>query len=291
MPAHPLLRFLSTLLLAAAVALAGTPWLDQRAAAQVDAGLQRALVSFAVARTLNAVISVAKGTQLAVEPGGLGMVFAPGQLLAPVDQLVEQFGTVMLAASVALGVQKLLLALGGGSAVAACLSLPACGWLWCLWRGVAVPPWLRSALVGVLLVRFLVPLVSVGNEALFQAMLPPTYDSSYAAVNGSTQALKSDAQPVSASGPDAPPATASAPAPAAGPWWQRLKDRVTSAQAGLSVQPAFTAMQARAEARVEHVVTLLAVFVLQTVLMPRVLVWLLWRGLLLGVRRVAQPVV
>ena len=45
--------------------------------AQVDAGLKRALATYAAARALNAVISVAQGTEVALEPGGVGVVLAP----------------------------------------------------------------------------------------------------------------------------------------------------------------------------------------------------------------------
>jgi hypothetical protein len=57
--------------------------LDTVATQQVDAGLKRALVSFATARALNAVISVAQGTEVSVQPLGVGLNFAPGQISTP----------------------------------------------------------------------------------------------------------------------------------------------------------------------------------------------------------------
>ena len=79
---------------------------------QVDAGLKRALVSFATAWALNGVISVAQGTEIALQPAGVGVTLAPGQLLDPVNNLVEQFAQLMLIASVALGVEKILIGIG-----------------------------------------------------------------------------------------------------------------------------------------------------------------------------------
>ena len=84
--------------------------LDLPAEERIDEGLKRALISFASARTLNAVISMAQGTETAVQPFGIGVNLAPGQLLDPINDLVEKFSDLMLAASVAFGVQKLLLA-------------------------------------------------------------------------------------------------------------------------------------------------------------------------------------
>ena len=74
-----------------------------------DEAFKRALVTFAVARTLNGVISVAQGTEVAVEPGGVGVNFTVGQILDPINDLVEHFSSVMLVATSSLGLQNILL--------------------------------------------------------------------------------------------------------------------------------------------------------------------------------------
>jgi hypothetical protein len=68
-------------------------------AEKVDAGLKRALVSFATARALNGVISVVQGTEIVAQPLGVGVTLTPGQLLAPINELVKHFSDLMLAAS------------------------------------------------------------------------------------------------------------------------------------------------------------------------------------------------
>ena len=78
---------------------------------QSPAGPQRALASFAVAKTLNAAISAAQGTEVAVQPVGVGITLTVGQVLDPLNDLVEQFASLMLAAAIAFGVQKVLLAI------------------------------------------------------------------------------------------------------------------------------------------------------------------------------------
>ena len=70
--------------------------LDSPATDQVDAGLKRALISFAAARVLNGAISVVQGTQVAVQPFGLGVTLTVGQVLAPVSELVKHFSDLML---------------------------------------------------------------------------------------------------------------------------------------------------------------------------------------------------
>jgi hypothetical protein len=67
---HIARRALVAFTMAAVTACAWLAPLDAPAMRQVDAGLKRALVSFATARLLNAVISVAQGTQASVQPFG-----------------------------------------------------------------------------------------------------------------------------------------------------------------------------------------------------------------------------
>ena len=89
--------------------LAATPLLDQRAADNYDSLFQRALVTFALARTLNGVISAVQGTEVALQPAGVGVTLTPGEVLDPVNDLVERFSWIMLGATVSLGVQQVLL--------------------------------------------------------------------------------------------------------------------------------------------------------------------------------------
>src|SRR5438046_2560244 len=97
------------LLVGLAVVLVCTWWapMDSPALAQVDAGLKRALVSFATARTINGAISVIQAAQVDIQPGGVGITLSPGQMLSPVNDLVKHFADLMLMASVAFAVQKL----------------------------------------------------------------------------------------------------------------------------------------------------------------------------------------
>jgi hypothetical protein len=71
--------------------------LDDRSRDYTKQGFKRALVTFAVTRGLNGIISVAQGTEVAVEPAGIGLVFTPGQILDPVNDLIERFSWIVLA--------------------------------------------------------------------------------------------------------------------------------------------------------------------------------------------------
>lgn len=64
---------------------------------------------YAVLRGLNAVISMAQGTALAIEPMGVGVTLTPGELLDPLNDMIEQVSTVLLVASASIGIQKIVL--------------------------------------------------------------------------------------------------------------------------------------------------------------------------------------
>ncbi len=85
--------------------------------------MKRALVTFALTRTLNGVISVAQGTQLAFEPAGVGVVISAGEILDPLNDLVEQFSWLTLLAATSLGVQIMLGEMFATTAVNVALSV------------------------------------------------------------------------------------------------------------------------------------------------------------------------
>jgi hypothetical protein len=71
----------------------------------------RAVYSFALAKGLNAVISVIQSSEISVS-FFVGATVGLGEILDPLNDMVERFSWVMLASSVSLGIQQLLLILG-----------------------------------------------------------------------------------------------------------------------------------------------------------------------------------
>ena len=103
---------------------------DAPAMSQVDAGMKRALVSFAGARALNAAISLAQGTEFSAGFGA-HITFSVGEVLDPVNDLVESFSNLMLLASVAFGIQKVLLMIGQDALVKWLLTGVVAAWTAC----------------------------------------------------------------------------------------------------------------------------------------------------------------
>lgn len=255
-------RAASVLLASLLMALAWLQPMDDAAKLQAEAGLKRALATFAAARALNAVISVAQGTEVAVEPAGVGVTFTPGQVLDPVNDLVEQFSSLMLVASVSFGVQRTLLAVGGHWAVSAVLTGLLLAWVVLRWRGNRrLDRWLLL----VVLLRFAMPAVTLGSEAAFQWFLADRYQASQAALSLGTEQV------------DALTLTPPIETPAAG-WRERAERWWTQAGSALDVGARMDALTQAASAMTEHIIELIVVFLLQTLILPLGLLWLCWRA-------------
>lgn len=175
-------KALLTILVAAAVALALFRPMDQLGGEYIDSAFERALLGFAIARGLNGVISVAQGTEIAIQPAGVGVNFTPGQILDPINDLVERFSWLMLLASSSLGVQKILLAVSGWIGLGILLALAAGFFLLTQWTRIVsnktVKRFAARLFFCVLLLRFLMPLVALGNEWFYQQFLAEQYQQS-----------------------------------------------------------------------------------------------------------------
>ena len=253
-------RALLALALGALVVCSWLAPMDAPAMAQVDAGLKRALVSFATARVLNAAISVAQGTEALVQPFGFGVTLAPGQVLDPVNDLVEQFSNLMLAASVVFGIQKVLIAVGGYWPLSLLLTGAVIGWGWCSWRRQRPPPWLSRLLVIVLMLRFAVPIVTLGSEVLWQKFLAADYQASQQLIDSASGQVKQ-------LGPNMPAA------PDNTSLLDKLKGWVAK---NADVKKNFDDLKLAAEQATEHIIKLIVVFLLQTLVIPLLLLWAMY---------------
>jgi len=252
----PIVRpILFVLAVAAVVLCAWLVPLDAPASDRVDAGLKRALASFATARALNAVISVAQGTEVSAQPLGVGVNLAPGQALDPVNDMVEQFANLMLAASVSFGVQKMLIGIGSYWPVSLLLTAAIVAWAAFWLRKRPPPSWLTGAVVVLLLVRFAVPVTTLGSDWAFHQFLADGYAQSQRIID-------------TASGQTAALAPSTATTPAGASLLDRMKEWLSNDS---DVKARFDELKAAAEQAIEHMVNLIVIFLLQTVVIPLLL--------------------
>lgn len=281
--------------------LAGASWhgaLDRAGEAYLDRVLGQAVAAYAIARGINAVISVAKGSEVSVEPLGVGVTLAVGQVLDPVDDLVERFSWVMLLATVALGVQRLLLTLGGMQAVSLTLSFGAALVLLAWWRPQLMPePWRAWVLRGFVMlvaVRYAMIALVLASDLAHGALIGAEVEQATVELGASERQLSilaDEAEPEGMPVGEASEATTQE-LPQELPWWSRLdelwdEDEADGA-AGSSFSPRarIAALQRSASDTVDDLMRLAAAFITQTVLLPLLFLWLLLRAAGYSLRQV-----
>lgn len=255
----PLLRRACVMVIAGLLVLLAWNTSTQAAAdAYVDAGLKRALVSFATARTLNAAISVVQSTQLSAQPLGVGVALSVGELLDPINDLVEQFSTLMLWASISFGVQKALLALAGQWGLSVVLTALILVWAALHWRNAA-PNWLTKVLLIVILARFAIPMSALASDFVYNQAFAKEYAQQQQAIEAAaTRAAQASRQ------------QAPVPAEDTRGFWERLRERVTGSLPSINLE----AVKASLETLPERLVKLMVIFVLQTLILPLAFLWL-----------------
>ncbi len=149
---------------------------DEKSKATVDGAFRQALIVFGTAKALNGVISVAQGTEV----GPPGVTIAIGELLDPVNDLVEQFSWVMFASITSLGIQSIVLGLTSTSAFDLLLTLTLIGAnLWFFLRpqteGKSRALLLRFTLL-LLFLRLSIPLMALANQLLYEGFLSHQYN-------------------------------------------------------------------------------------------------------------------
>lgn len=316
-------RPLVIVVVAVVVACAWFPQIQALADEQVDAGLKRALISFASARTLNGLISVLQGTELSVQPLGVGVTLTVGQALDPINDLIEQFSTLMLYASVAFGIQKALLAIGGNWVISLLVTGTAIVWagLYALRKS---PPWLSRVLMVLLMIRFAIPVVTLGSDLLYERLLAEDYAQQQKSIDTVSEVIKKSTPAMPTNGTASPSTTTAATVPSALPLvvptakpasaaekslFEKLKDQMASATTGAQTspdaagQPAaapekgliarlrdrvvgavpipdFEAIKASIAGLPERIVRLIVIFLLQTMIIPILVLWALYRTVL-----------
>lgn len=261
-------RVAVTLLLLAVTAINFTATLDRQAQAPVGEAFERALITYGVVRGINAVVSVIQGTEVAIEPAGVGVILTPGEMFDPVNDLIERFSLVVLIASSSLGAQKILIGIGATLFVQIAVAIAAAIQVCALWR----PKWLASrwgivlqrlALL-LLMLRFLIPCAVLLNDVVYQQYLDQQYTDSYTQLEQARQDVQAlqDAE--------------SNPLPETGDGGildqiGRLYDRTAQR---INVDAGLEEYEQRLANASEQIIDLIVVFVLQTLIFPLLFMWL-----------------
>jgi hypothetical protein len=262
-------RWVLSLVLLLVGTLSLTPVVDERAATDYQQVFQRAFVTFALARTINGVISVLQGTEIALQPAGVGVTLTPGEILDPVNDLVERFSWIMMGATISLGVQNVLLDISAWWVIQALVSLLA-AWLlirvWYPGQGARLNRVLfRRVFPLLLFVRFAVPVMLISNDLLYQQFLEQRYEQSTEIVSDAGKELEQIQAEVKAESEQGDEASG-------------MLDSITRAWSNtveaMDLTGRLQRIRDRAADVIEHLIQLSVVFVLQTAILPVAFLWL-----------------
>lgn len=153
--------------------------LDRKANQYLNDATKRAATAFVIARGINAIISIIQNTSVNAQPGGVGVTAGIGQILDPVDDLVEQFSSVMLLSTVSLGIQRILIDMGNVVGFKILLSIS----MLILISGIWLDSLLKLNFISLgykllmisLFVRFLIPTMALVSGSSYDHFLSVKY--------------------------------------------------------------------------------------------------------------------
>jgi hypothetical protein len=245
-----------------------TNTLDSLAESQLGASFTNALTTFAVVRGINAVISVVQGTEIAIEPGGLGVILTPGEILDPVNDLIERFSWVVLAASTSLGAQLILLKIGTTVLADYFVIFSVSILLISIWTSILANSSWRNILVKssilVIFLRFLVPVVTLANEFVYSSILSPVYIDSQAVLENVESDVRKLQKQDSSSVADQSEGGILGSI-------SRFYERTTNS---MNISDRYREYNEKIAGASKHIINLIAVFIFQTIVFPLIFLWL-----------------
>ena len=189
---EPAARAIVQLLVAAVVLIGLAPLVDRKGADWMEASFTRTLAALAATRGLDSAISLAQSSEVSFSFGPGGSI-GIGQALDPVNDLVEQYGALLLTSTTALGIQRL------GMQIAATLGswlfLPA---LAALGLSAVCSDGGRRSLIGwsrrlfglALFARLALPAAGWIDSLVADRFLEPGYQQAAAAVAATTETIE-----------------------------------------------------------------------------------------------------
>ena len=232
-----------------------------------EEGLTRSLAAFGIAKGLNGLISVVQGTEVAVEPIGVGVILTPGQILDPVNDLIERFSWVMLICTTSLGIQSILLNIFSSFYFSIAVSASLFLMVLFIWNDQTASINLKNILyrlaVFLIILRFFIPLMAITNDGLYKAFLEPMYIESKRQLEQSNTAIAnlSENQKI-----DNEAAEKS--------WYEVMSSSIDSAIDSIDVDKYYEQLKVEADNLTGHILWLIVVFTMQTILFPLIFIWL-----------------
>lgn len=249
-----------TLLMAVLLTLNFLPQTQKISTQYVDDNFQRALATFAISKSLNAIISVAQGTEIAATPAGIGVNFAVGELLDPINDMVERFSWVMLMATLSLGIQKILIVVVSTPLIEYLFLLLGIATLYRLYKPKkSYLSTLVKLFVFLLILRFSMPLMALANQGVYDYFLAEDFQK--AALSLQQQQIDLD--------------KTGAVQQQSGSLWAKIKKIYQNTKEALNIKKQLRDLRLALDNTFNNLLHLMTIFVIQTILFPLLFLYLL----------------
>jgi hypothetical protein len=261
------------------ILLAFSRAIDHLGSDNTEQALVRALATYAVARALNGVISVAQGTEVAIEPAGVGVILTPGQILDPVNDLIERFSWVMLVSSASLGILNVLLSISAWIWLSVIMTAALLAMLYLQWAGSSrlsgtAITMVNRLVVLLVIVRFAAPAIAISSDLIYQQFLEPRYQTAITRLEKTTERIVEISN-------DTVPTDLPVPVDDDASLLDKAKQLYESAARSITqkidMQQRMQRYESAASDASRHAIDLIVVFVLQTILLPVFFLWVVWQ--------------
>lgn len=240
--------------------------LDEAGKTYLNETLERSVYTFAVARGINGVISVIQGTNIAVSPAGIGVNLAIGEILDPVNDLVERFSWVMLLSLTSVGLQRVLMEISMWFGFKVLLSGGLVFILAGLWYPKALGIDLKSigyklALAAVI-IRFCIPAVALAGDGIYALFLEKEYNDAIRSLEDVNRELEKSAITEDRQ-------------PAGDGYLEKLRKMYDSSVEAFEYKEKLEFLKEKLSEYTKYIINLIVVFVIQTIIIPIVSLWAL----------------
>lgn len=163
---------------------------DKNSEMLINDSMEQSIKVFAIAKSLNAAISLAQGTEISAAV----VTISIGEVLDPINDLVEQFSWVMLASITSLGIQKILL--NGVTAQIFNIALIIVIMLLNLWMFLRfkndekIRAIFFKTTILMLFLRFAIPVMSICNNYVYNNFVAPDFNIELQSNNVSDSTIK-----------------------------------------------------------------------------------------------------
>ncbi|WP_428738434.1 hypothetical protein [Sulfurimonas sp.] len=241
--------------------------IDSHAMQLQNEAFDRSMIAFGIAKSLNAIISLIQGTELSITPVGLGLTLSVGEVLDPLNDMVERFSWVMLLSTISLGIQKLLLIVSAKLFVQIMLFVSGTVTLGIVWyKKLHQSKFFSYSLklfILLLFLRFSAVMFIYFSQFTYTTILQNEYEQSLQVVESTklelqeyqhqnTQKMQQDES-----------------------FFDSLKKSYDSSLESLNISKQIESLEQKTDKAFGNIVTLITIFVVQSIILPLVYIWLI----------------